>query len=50
MNISFMKNISNNSNKLIEPKKFKGPIDLKCLLYTKDINQSIQKISNVIFM
>ena len=48
MNISFMKNISNNSNKHIEPKKFKGPIDLKCLLYTKDINQSIQKISNVL--
>jgi len=52
MNISFV-NIKTNSNqtnniKQIEPKKYKGPIDLKCLLYSMNINQTIEKISNTL--
>ena len=52
MNISFV-NLKTNSHKAnnirqIEPKKYKGPIDLKCLLYSININQTIDKISNTL--
>jgi hypothetical protein len=55
MNISFLNlptyanNNSNNNNKqFLEPKKYKGPIDLKCLLYTKNINVLIEKIMDLL--
>ena len=59
MNISFLNlptYVNNNSNskshnnnkQFLEPKKYKGPIDLKCLLYTKNINTQIEKIVDLL--
>ena len=50
LNISFLNLPTYNSNKgkKIEPKIYKGPIDLKCLLYTLNINTLIEKISNIL--
>ena len=47
INISFV-NLHTNDNKQqsLEPKKYKGPIDLSCLLIAKSLNLMIEKISN----
>ena len=39
---------NNNNNKQIEIKKYKGPIDLKCILYTKNIISLIEKIVDLL--
>mgnify|MGYP002626160335 CR=1 FL=1 len=52
INLSFINlpTVSSDSknNKKIEPKKYKGPIDLKCILYSNDINTLIEKIGNTL--
>ena len=54
MNISFLNihtnsnNINNNNNKQSEIKKYKGPIDLKCILYSNNINKIIEKIAKLL--
>ena len=52
INLSFINfpTVSSDSknNKKIEPKKYKGPIDLKCILYSNDINTLIEKIANIL--
>ena len=49
-NLSFINLNTNNNdnNQFIEPKKYKGPIDLKCLLYSNNINDLIERISNTL--
>ena len=49
INISFI-NLHTNDNKqqIAEPKKYKGPIDLSCLLIAKSLNILIEKISNIL--
>ena len=49
INISFI-NLHTNDNKqqIVEPKKYKGPIDLSCLLVAKSLNILIEKISNML--
>ena len=49
LNISFL-NLHTNENRLqnIEPKRYKGPIDLNCLLITKSLYLLIEKISNLL--
>ena len=49
INISFV-NLHTNDNKQqsLEPKKYKGPIDLSCLLIAKSLNLMIEKISNLL--
>ena len=51
MNISFININSNNNinnNRQIDMKRYKGPIDLKCLLYSNNINQTIEKIAKLL--
>ena len=59
MNISFLNlptyannnsnlNSINNTKPYLYPKKYKGPIDLKCLLYSKNINIQIEKIIDLL--
>ena len=49
INISFI-NLHTNDNRQqnIEPKKYKGPVDLSCLLVSKSINLVIEKISSLL--
>ena len=42
-------NLHTNDNKqMLEPKKYKGPLDISCLLAPSSINVLIDKISNVL--
>ena len=48
INISFV-NLHKNDNKQIsEPRKYNGPVDIKCILVTNSIDLLIEKISNLI--
>jgi hypothetical protein len=42
-------NISNNiSKQILEPRKYNGPIDIKCILVTSSLDLLIEKISNLL--
>ena len=49
INISFV-NLHTNDNKQqsLEPRKYKGPVDISCLLVAKSLNLIIEKISNLL--
>jgi hypothetical protein len=47
-NISFMNLHTNDNKQMLEPKKYKGPLDISCLLAASSINVLIDKISNVL--
>ena len=49
INISFI-NLHTNDNKplILEPKKYKGPIDLCCILISKSLNSLIEKVSDLL--
>ena len=44
-NVSFIGLRNNDSKKIFEPRKYKGPVDLKCLLIAYSVNLLIEKIS-----
>ena len=48
INISFINLHTNDNKQIFEPKKYKGPIDLNCLLVAKSLNILIEKISNLL--
>ena len=47
-NISFINLHTNDNKQMLEPKKYKGPLDLSCLLAASSLNILIDKISNVL--
>ena len=49
INISFI-NLQTNDNKppIIEPKRYKGPVDLCCILIAKSLNFLVEKVSNLL--
>ena len=48
INISFVNLHTNDNKQAFEIKKYKGPIDLNCLLVTKSINLLIERISTLL--
>ena len=47
-NVSFIGLRNNDSKKIFEPRKYKGPVDLKCLLIAHSVNLLIEKISTLL--
>ena len=47
-NISFINLHTNDNKQFLEPKKYKGPLDISCLLAASSLNVLIDKISNVL--
>ena len=47
-NMSFFNLHTNDNKQMMEPKKYKGPLDLSCLLAASSLNVLIDKISNVL--
>ena len=48
INISFINLHTNDNKQIFEIKKYKGPIDINCLLISKSLNVLINKISNLL--
>ena len=48
INISFVKLPKNDHKQILEPKKYNGPIDIKCILVTHSIDLLIEKILNIL--
>ena len=48
INISFVNLHTNDNKQVFDMKKYKGPIDLNCLLVTKSIHLLIEKISTLL--
>jgi hypothetical protein len=48
INISFVNLHKNDHKQILEPRKYNGPVDIKCILITHSIDLLIEKISNII--
>ena len=48
INISFVNLHKNDNKQILEPRKYNGPIDIKCILFTHSLDFLIDKISNLL--
>ena len=48
INISFVNLHKNDNKQILEPRKYNGPVDIKCILFTHSLDFLIDKISNLL--